>query len=157
MALEIERKFLVTSMEWRDTEQVVQIRQGYLATGPPVSVRVRIVDGDAELTVKKEVSETARYEYNLTIPVHEAEDLLDEHCEGYIIEKRRHLVKHDDMTWEIDEFTGANKGLIVAEVEFDSPDATLSLPSWVGEEITDQYGYRNSNLAVRPYTLWNEK
>jgi len=78
-------------------------------------------------------------------------------CDGPVVEKNRYVVQHDGLRWEVDEFLGDNKGLIVAEVELDSEDQTIDIPDWVGAEVTDDSRYFNSNLATTPYKLWADQ
>lgn len=80
--------------------------------------------------------------------------MLEELCEKPLIEKRRYEVRHDGLTWEVDEFVGVNKGLVIAEVELDSENQTFDKPDWVGEEITGDPRYYNANLVDHPYSAW---
>lgn len=118
MAIEIERKFLVTSEGWRaSVVSRKHLRQGYLARGGKTSVRVRIVDdATATLTVKSRGARTSRLEFEYAIPVEEAATLL-ELRDGHLLSKVRHLVRHDGLTWEVDVFGGENAGLVIAEIE----------------------------------------
>jgi CYTH domain-containing protein len=75
-------------------------------------------------------------------------------CERPLLEKRRYHFEHDGRTWEVDEFLGANEGLVVAEIELDTPDAEFSMPSWIGIEVTNDSRYFNSNLSMSPFTTW---
>lgn len=154
MGVEIERKFLVEGHEWRRGATVSLFRQGYLSTVKERTVRVREVDDSAFLTIKGITVGASRLELEYPIPVDEARVLLDELCERPLIEKTRHVVAHGEHTWEIDEFTGANQGLIVAEVELDEADETIDLPPWIGVEVTDDPRYFNSNLIAHPYQDW---
>lgn len=95
-----------------------------------------------------------RLEFEYEIPMGEADELLDLMCLKPIIEKTRHRLEHDGMTWEIDEFHGDNDGLIVAEIELESEEQEFSRPDWVGEEVTGDSRYLNVNLIVNPYTSW---
>jgi adenylate cyclase len=134
MALEIERKFLVTGDEWRNAEGVV-LRQGYLSTQPERTVRVRTEGDKAKLTIKGITRGATRAEYEYDIPPEDAAELL-RLCEPPLIEKVRRRLEHDGLVWEVDEFLGDNQGLVIAEVELDREDRSLTKPSWVGEEVT---------------------
>ena len=153
MALEIERKFLVTGDEWRKAEGTV-LRQGYLSTHPERTVRVRI-DGDkATIAVKGITRGATRSEYEYDIPPEEAVELL-RLCEPPLIEKVRRRLEHDGLVWEVDEFLGDNQGLVVAEVELDREDRPLTKPPWVGEEVTHDPRFYNANLVANPFTKWH--
>lgn len=148
MPTEIERKFLVQGDAWR-TDHGVRIRQGYLNRDKERTVRVRIAGSKAFLTVKGVNTGASRKEFEYGIPVVDAEQLLLI-CEGPIIEKIRHTVADGGMVWEIDEFHGANEGLIVAEVELEQEYQCFKRPVWLGEEVTHDPRYFNSNLCVNP-------
>lgn len=161
MGIEIERKFLVTSEAWRTAAHaVIPMAQGYINDmgaldrgDQNASVRVRI-DGDgAALNLKSRTLGRSRQEFEYPIPVADARDLLAL-CVGGLIEKRRHLVHHEGLLWEIDEFFGDNAGLVVAEVELAHADQSVPLPPWAGAEVTDQARYYNVALASHPFTRW---
>ncbi len=152
MAIEIERKFLVTSNDWRINEPV-QIRQGYLNRDPDRTVRVRTAGDQAWITVKGRTTGSVRSEFEYPIPLNDADELLML-CQRPLLEKRRYHFEHDGRTWEVDEFLGENEGLVVAEIELDTPDAEFSMPSWIGVEVTYDSRYFNSNLSVSPFTTW---
>ncbi len=161
MAIEIERKFLVTGDGWRDAAQaVIPMAQGYINDmgaldrgTQQASVRVRIEGQGAALNLKSRTLGRSRQEFEYPIPVEDARALLAL-CVGGLIDKRRHLVQHEGLLWEVDEFLGDNAGLVVAEVELEHPDQVVSLPSWVGEEVTDDARYYNVALASTPYSQW---
>ena len=146
MPLEIERKFLVKTESWRGAEEPIRIRQGYLAAGPSLSVRIRRAGEAAFITVKGGAG-LIRSEYEYPIPVPDADEMLDLLCTRPLIEKRRHRITVADALWEVDEFDGALAGLVVAELELASPDQRIELPDWVGREVTDDPRYLNANLA----------
>jgi len=154
VAQEIERKFLVTGDGWRGLGRSFAFRQGYLSTVKERTVRVRAVGDRGFLTVKGITSGATRTEFEYQIPVADAEAMLHELCERPIIEKRRHVVEHEGLVWEIDEFGGVNEGLIVAEVELEAADQDIPLPEWAGAEVTDDPRYFNANLIARPYSEW---
>lgn len=154
MPREIERKFLLKNDQWRSMLQASRaIRQGYLCGNDRSSVRVR-VDGDrANLNVKSATLGIERLEFEYSIPVEQAEVMLSE-LAGQVIAKTRHEVWHQGHLWEIDEFAGENSGLIVAEVELGGSDETFERPDWLGDEISDDPRYYNTELARHPYSRW---
>jgi adenylate cyclase len=119
-------------------------------------VRVRIAGSSAVLTIKGLTTGARRQEFEYSIPIDDAKELLTL-CDGPIIEKHRHLVKYSGLTWEVDEFLGDNKGLVIAEVELDSEDKVIHMPVWVDTEVTDDSRYFNSNLAMNPYNSWKKE
>jgi CYTH domain-containing protein len=151
---EIERKFLVTDDTWRRQATSTSFRQGYLSTVKERTVRVRAAGDEGTLTIKGITVGASRTEFEYPIPVEDAHVMLDELCEQPIIEKTRHVVDVDGTTWEIDEFAGVNEGLVVAEVELDSPDEQFTSPDWLGDEVTDDPRYFNANLIAHPYSKW---
>ena len=156
MPREIERKFLPKSDAWRsEVRQSRPMRQGYLASGGNVSVRVRIAGQEAWLNIKAGGFVASRPEYEYPIPLDEARELL-ELAEGPLIEKTRHFVEHGGMTWEVDEFHGDNSGLVVAELELDSEDAAFSRPTWLGVEVTELRRYYNVCLVTHPFRAWTD-
>ncbi len=157
MGHEIERKFLLSSDEWRRGAQGQLYRQGYLSTDTARTVRVRIVGQRALLTIKGLTRGISRLEFEYEIPLADATRLLDELCHRPLIEKTRYEVGHAGLTWEIDEFHGDNKGLVVAEVELSAEDQHIELPGWVGAEVSGDARYYNANLAQHPYSQWRER
>lgn len=154
MAKEIERKFLVVGDIWRKLAMGTRYRQGYLSTVKERTVRVRIIDSKAFLTVKGPTEGATRSEYEYEIPAADANEMLDDLCEKPIIEKDRYKISIDDAIWEVDEFFGVNKGLIVAEIELRSEDQPFEKPAWLGAEVTGDPKYFNANLIARPFTTW---
>jgi adenylate cyclase len=153
MPLEIERKFLVKNEGWRGRWIAHPIRQGYLTTSDSLTVRIRVDGPAAYLTVKGEGAGPVRAEYQYEIPPdHAAEMLLL--CTGPLIEKTRYDVPVDGQLWQVDEFAGANAGLVLAEAELTAPHQHLALPPWIGLEVTGDVRYRNSYLARHPFTTW---
>ncbi|MBB3018784.1 CYTH domain-containing protein [Microvirga lupini] len=148
MPVEIERKFLVTSDEWRKPEPGQRYLQGYLCKGE-VTVRVRCGAARGFLTIKGGGTGGVRPEFNYEIPLDEAEEML-KLCGRPLIEKVRHEVLHAGNVWQVDEFAGENAGLVLAEVELRHPDEAVMLPEWVGAEVTSDERYRNSRLADAP-------
>ena len=152
MAREIERKFLTKGSAWRRAG-AMRLRQGYLSTAKGRTVRVRIAGDKAYLTIKGMAVGATRPEFEYEIPCEDAKELLNL-CEMPLIEKDRYRVEEGGVVWEIDEFLGENRGLIIAEVELESEDQPFTKPDWVGEEVTGDPRYFNSNLIKKPYTKW---
>ena len=153
MGLEIERKFLVTATAYKALAPGVLTRQGYLSSTGDRTVRVRIAGDRGFLTVKGRSQGLSRSEFEYAIPVEDAAAMLDL-CEKPLIEKTRYRIPFGAHTWEVDEFHGANAGLVVAEVELASADEEPALPPWVGPEVSRDARYYNVNLAKRPFTTW---
>ena len=154
MGKEIERKFLVNGDAWRSLAKGTWCRQGYLNSAKERTVRIRTIDDRAFLTIKGLTVEATRAEYEYEIPVADCAAMLDALAEKSIIEKKRYKVPLEGLTWEIDEFFGDNAGLIVAEVELESEEQIFRKPEWVGEEVTADPRYFNSNLIKHPYRKW---
>jgi adenylate cyclase len=154
MPLEIERKFIVDTGRLSLSGSGKRYRQGYLPAAGKTSVRVRICDDAAWLTLKGETVGASRLEFEYSIPVEDAEHILESLCEGSIIDKTRHLLDHAGHTWEVDVFTGDNAGLVIAEVELQSEDEAVELPDWAVEEVTRDARYYNANLVREPYCNW---
>lgn len=155
MGEEIERKFLIADHSWRDlADEGTLLRQGYLSDDPQRTVRVRLAGTTGYLTIKGESKGAARAEFEFEIPGDQAARLLDDLCLRPLIEKRRYLVKWRGKTWEIDEFSGVNEGLLVAEVELDSPDEVVDIPAWAGREVTTDPRYYNASLVSHPFSTW---
>lgn len=155
MATEIERKFLIVGDEWRAAITGRRsIRQFYLSSQARASVRVRIVDNScATLTVKSRGAGLTRLEHEYEIPVDDAESMVPLRF-GAVIEKVRSDVAFAGRRWEVDEFKGANAGLVIAELELTAERERFALPPWIGAEVTGQASYYNSALASRPFTTW---
>ena len=156
MAKEIERKFLVKNMDWKRESTGQYYHQAYLSSVPERVVRLRVVDDKAFLTIKGINKGSVRDEYEYPIPKAEAEEIILNLCEKPSIEKYRYLVTYAGYLWEIDEFLGENNGLVVAEIELKAEDEKFELPKWVGEEVTDDPKYFNSNLIRNPYSTWGK-
>ncbi len=155
MGQEIERKFLVTNDGWRTDDPGQPLRQGYIPTQDARTVRVRVAGQQGYLTIKGPSVGMVRSEFEYPIPLGDAETMLLTLCQPPLIEKQRYRIPLDDVVWEVDEFFGANAGLIIAEVELQAPDQPISLPDWIGEEVTYDLRYSNSNLACHPFTEWS--
>lgn len=155
MALEIERKFLVHQALWEKLLKPAGdfFRQGYLQTDPHRTIRVRLTNHSAYLTIKGKVESATRLEYEYQIPQQDARELLDGFSEAGLI-KTRYKIMHEGKLWEVDEFAGENEGLVIAEIELTSEDETFALPEWVAEEVTGQEKYYNSHLSLLPFKRW---
>ncbi|HBK70655.1 MAG TPA: adenylate cyclase [Flavobacteriaceae bacterium] len=156
MAQEIERKFLVNSDAYKLASfKNILIVQGFLSSVPERTVRIRIKGEQGFITVKGLGNESgvSRYEWEKEISVKDANELLSI-CEPGIIEKTRFEVKSGKHIFEVDEFYGNNKGLVIAEVELSSEDEAYKKPDWLGEEVTGELKYYNSMLVKHPYKNW---
>ena len=155
MATEIERKFLVLNDDWRGiVESDMQIIQAYLTSDEFSSTRIRIQGDKANINIKSATLGITRTEFEYAIPVDAAQLMIDNLCIKPVIEKTRYIVKHMQHRWEIDVFSGNNKGLIVAEIELSSPDESFEKPSWIGEEVSNDARYYNVCLVKTPYKTW---
>jgi adenylate cyclase len=160
MAIEIERKFLVTGDGWRAAADAgTPLRQGYLSrvTGEGAarsSVRVRTDGERAYLNIKSATLGIRRQEYEYPLPLADAEAMLVELCIGAVVEKTRYHVPVGAHVWEVDVFAGANAGLVVAEIELDDEAEAFQHPAWLGAEVSDDPRYYNVCLAERPYRDW---
>ena len=154
MGVEIERKFLLKNSEWRNCQkEEIKLRQGYLNSNSERTVRVRTNGRVGIITIKGKTTNMTRKEYEYEIPLAEALELLDL-CEQPIIEKTRNKIIYNQKIWEVDEFEGNNKGLILAEIELESEDEEFQLPDWIGQEVTSDPRYYNSSLIKNPYPTW---
>ncbi len=155
MALEIERKFLVSGDFKKDAYTHQEIVQGYLSSVAERTVRVRIKGEKAYLTVKGESSSSgvSRFEWEKEISTSDARELLTL-CEPGIIDKIRYLVKMGSHVFEVDEFHGENEGLIVAEIELQNESEPFEKPEWLSIEVTGDIRYYNSSLIKNPYKNW---
>ncbi|MFM8683701.1 MAG: CYTH domain-containing protein [Chthoniobacterales bacterium] len=154
MGTEIERKFLIRDESWRATAaDSRRLRQGYLAIDGQTTVRVRTDGEEAWVTIKGPQVGLARAEFEYRIPCEDAEGLLGL-CRGRVVEKVRYRVPFGRHVWEIDEFSGANAGLVVAEIELDRADEPFERPEWLGDEVSSDPRYLNANLSSKPYGSW---
>ena len=153
---EIERKFLVVSEAFKkEASSKAWISQGFLNSNPDRVVRIRVTGDSGFLTIKGRSSKdgTTRFEWEREIPKEEASTLL-KLCEPGQIEKMRYRVAVGAHTFEVDEFLGSNQGLVVAEVELSEAEEVFEKPDWLGEEVTGDRRYYNSELSKTPYTHW---
>lgn len=153
--LEIERKFLVSDLEFLTHLKANRITQGYLTTDPERTVRVRIKGVKAYITIKGNSNESGltRFEWEKEISVVEAEELLELALPG-VIDKKRYELMHGNKLWEVDVFLGNNEGLVLAEVELTHENEQVTLPDWVSAEVTGDPRYYNSYLSNKPYKQW---
>lgn len=165
MGTEIERKYLVKPTEWRSHIQKLQREfpeigeqycQGYIPTQNRTTVRLRVIGNQGYLTIKSPTQGYTRSEFEYLIPVTDAQQMLQTLCAKPLIEKTRYKINFGNKIWEVDEFTGENKGLIIAEVELESEAQEIDIPYWIDREVRDKK-YFNSSLVKYPYSKWQEK
>ncbi|SHH45635.1 CYTH domain-containing protein [Desulfofustis glycolicus] len=156
MGIEIERKFLIVGSDWRQTAVGTTYRQGYIVADRERTVRVRRAGERGFLTIKGPGDGARRLEFEYEIPIAEADEMLATLCPGPLIEKIRYWVDYQGFTWEIDEFFGENRGLLLAEIELADEHQIFARPSWVGAEVTGDHRYYNACLARSPYANWKE-
>jgi adenylate cyclase len=158
MAVEIERKFLLSSEKWRAVvTRSVEIIQGYIAESDTSSVRVRVADQCGSLNLKGLTLGITRKEYEYDLPLAEAREILAEFCAARVITKTRYHVEHEGHVWEIDEFSGENTGLVIAEIELSSESEVFARPEWLGDEVSGDPRYYNLRLAEQPYGTWRDR
>ncbi|WP_183562827.1 CYTH domain-containing protein [Mucilaginibacter sp. SP1R1] len=155
MGVEIERKFLVDDKKWQQLAKPVgkHFRQGYILSDKAKTIRIRVTDEHGYITIKGATQGISRAEYEYTIPVQEAGELLNNFAISEL-EKYRYCITFAGKLWEVDEFLGSNKGLLVAEIELEQETETFELPQWITVEVTGDNRYYNSNLAVNPFSNW---
>ena len=160
MGKEIERKFLVRDDGWRRAAagEGTRIRQGYVETSGGVTVRVRVAGKSGFLTLKGPSRGVVRAEFEYRIPLEDAEEMLSGMCAGRMVEKTRWRVPAEEagLTWEVDVYEGANAPLVTAEIELPDEGTAFRRPSWLGEEVSGEARYRNSELAVHPHGTWKD-
>jgi len=153
MGVEIERKFLLKNDGWRKlAPKGIRMAQWYLNESGN-TVRVRIADQKAFLTIKSKSVGISRMEFEYEIPLADAES-LKLLTQTPIVDKYRYVIPYCGHVWEVDEFLGLNEGLVTAEVEMQSEDEQVEIPDWIGEDVSDEKRYRNSNLAKHPFSTW---
>lgn len=155
MAIEIERKYLIDQEAW---QRLVKpegklYRQGYLSIDPQKTIRVRVSEHQAFLTVKGETTGASRTEIECEIPRDTAMEMLD-HFAAAEIQKIRYIIPHAGKNWEIDEFLGENAGLFIAELELQHEEEPFEKPEWVTDEVTYDHRYFNSYISLHPYNTW---
>ncbi len=156
MGKEIERKFLVKSDDYKRLAKGTLYRQGYLSVRKEAVVRVRIIDDKGFITIKSKNIGAIRAEYEYEVPYSDACEMLDSLCEKPIVEKYRYKLEFKGAVWEIDEFLGDNEGLVMAEIELINENDDFQKPEWIGEEVTKDPRYYNSNLAKNSYKNWRK-
>ena len=153
MPLEIERKYLVVSDDYKLSARIVEIKQAYLSIDENMAIRVRVEGIQASINIKSKKSDRVNHEFEYIIPLDEAQALIS--MRPYpMIEKTRHVVEYQGKVWEVDEFHADNEGLTVAEIELDDENEVFKSPPWLGEEVTADYRYLNSNLAKNSFCSW---
>jgi adenylate cyclase len=157
MNKEIERKYLLKNDNWKGLAEPVFYRQGYLSYGKGNTVRIRTINDKGIITIKSKTVGISRDEFEYEIPFDDAEKLLDQLCAKPLIEKFRTKIKIKDLIWEVDEFVGDNKGLVVAEVELHDENQKIEMPEWIGKEVSGKRRYYNSSLIKNPYKKWSAK
>lgn len=156
MGTEIERKYLLKDDRWQAlADDGIRYQQGYLSGDRNCSIRVRVEGDRAALNIKSATLGIQRHEFEYGIPLEDAQQLLELFCPD-TVRKTRYHVEYAGKTWEIDVFEDRNAGLVVAEVELDSIDEPLELPPWIGEEVSGQPRYYNTELARHPYLDWHD-
>lgn len=155
MSIEIERKFLVDSTKWIPSGHGTRLIQAYLSFYPSPTVRVRIGGDKAFLTIKGRSETIARPEFEYEVPVEDAREML-KLAVSNPVEKTRYKVLHEGFIWDVDVFSGKNKGLILAEIELKSERQVFLRPDWLDKEVTGDLRYYNSFLAVHPFQEWND-
>lgn len=157
MHIETERKFLVKNESFKAAAaESHRLTQGYICKGSGRTVRVRLWDDKAVLTIKGagSASGMSRYEWEKEITAEDARDLFLL-CQDGIIDKTRYIVPFDGKIFEVDEFHGENSGLVMAEIELASEDENFTRPEWLGAEVTGDRRYYNSMLSLNPYSHWH--
>jgi adenylate cyclase len=156
MAKEIERKFLVKNESFKLFSTGIVYRQGYLSRDKERTVRVRVAGENAYITIKGLTNGMERLEFEYPISLADANEMLETLCLKPLIEKMRYNIMTDGHLWEVDEFIGDNEGLTVAEVELKSSDEQVKIPDWIGQEVTGDLMYFNSNLVINPFKNWGK-
>jgi len=160
MGIEIERKFLLKNENWKSKiTQTHVIKQGYLQSGLEASqkssVRIRISNDKANINIKSVDLTMVRQEFEYSVPLADAEQMLATLCDKTVIEKIRYHVPYESHLWEIDIFEGDNAGLQVAEIELSHLEEDFAKPEWLGDEVSDDARYYNISLLINPYRMWS--
>ena len=148
MSLEIERKFLVDTKLLPPLRNGSLIRQGYLLATPDKSIRLRLIDQSAILTIKGPTKGISRLEFEYAIPQSDALEIWGL-CGDLVVEKTRYRIPQGEYIWEIDEFHGRHRGLYLAEIELRSERDSFFRPEWLGEEVSEDPRYTNAVLAQK--------
>jgi CYTH domain-containing protein len=153
MNIEIERKFLINKIP-ENCEKSIHIKQYYMHIDDNFVQRLRFFDNKkAIISLKQNCAGLSRYEFEYEIPLLDAKKIVSM-SNSKFIEKIRHIIYFNSIKWEIDEFLGNNKGLLIAEVELESENQDIMLPNWINSEVTNKNKYFNYNLALKPYISW---
>ncbi|MBT5231302.1 MAG: CYTH domain-containing protein [Methylococcales bacterium] len=157
MATEIERKYLLLSEDWRSNiVKQAKMVQGYLESNEAISIRIRTEGESANINIKSGTLGISRTEYEYSIPLSDATEMLDKMCARPLIEKVRYWVDYQGFMWEVDIFDGENAGLVVAEIELNHEHQSFPMPDWVGQEVSMHKRYYNSLLMAHPYCRWSD-
>jgi len=155
VATEIEHKYLVNADIWKKIkpDKSIEIKQAYLNTDPTKTIRIRTAGQKGFITIKGKTVNASRPEYEYEIPYADAVDLINNFCTE-TIDKIRHYVSFNGKVWEVDEFKGLNRGLVVAEIELKTETEEYAKPDWVGLDVSKDVRYANSSLSKKPFTSW---
>ena len=152
---EIEKKFLVEGTSYKNhVSKSLEIKQGYISETKQAITRVRIANEEAYITIKENRKEISKLEFEYSIPKEEGLYLIENLCNKAIIIKTRYIVTFEGFKWEIDEFKGKNKGLVVAEIELEYEGQEFNKPTWIKDEVTEDPRYYNINLMTNPFEQW---
>lgn len=156
MPKEIERKFLIEPEAWRKLNKPAgkHYKQGYIPGSDEVTTRIRVANSKGYLTLKGKTVGISRDEFEYEVPYNDAIEMINSFT-NIGTEKIRYEIPIDNVVWEVDEFLGDNAGLIVAEIELKNEDQTFNIPSWIGQEVTNDSRYFNFHLAIYPYRDWD--
>lgn len=156
MGIEIERKFLVDQGKWAHIAKPIGklYRQGYILNEEKRTVRIRVTDDAAYITLKGASTRISRSEYEYMIPVNEGNEILNDFATS-LIEKTRYEVNYAGKLWEVDVFSGDNQGLVIAEIELTHEDEAFEKPDWLGQEVSSDHRYANSSLSVHAFKNWH--
>jgi adenylate cyclase len=149
MGTEIERKFLVRNEDWRGQGRPIRLAQGYLSRSNERVVRIRTADDEAFITVKGVPTGISRAEYEYSIPLEDAREMLSRLCIKPLIVKTRHVINHAGATWYVDEYQEPRADLIVAEIELSEVDEAFERPTWLGAEVSADPAYSNHNMLLQ--------
>ena len=149
MTLEIERKFLVANDGWKGSVvRQVRIRDGLIASNKGNKARVRIADNVATVALKSQKRGIVRTEFEYPIPCRDAEEILRVMCDGNVLDKVRHFVRHESNFWQVDVYEALLKGVVLAEIEITDIDQKLTIPDWIGAEVSTDPRYRKANMVA---------
>lgn len=155
MAIEIEKKFLLVHFPDALMTDGIRICQGYISTSENGVVRARLFGDQGFLAIKGPTSVNgARKEFEYPVPPEDAREMLSLFCGNRMIEKTRFHIDYKGHEWVVDQFRGSNTGLVVAEIELETMDQPFQKPDWIGQEVTRDPRYFNSNLIDHPYSSW---